>query len=110
MSISITSAMLSLHQMGQYQRYAALATPFSCGALLFMLLLRNHLRMFGHPSVARLQKVPADSMTKNKPSTALKLLDTNTVRLDVQEWEEYMGILLIWEEHTDGMGGTVLIL
>jgi hypothetical protein len=32
---------------------------------------------------------PADSMTKNKPSNALKLLlDTNNIQLDVEEWVE----------------------
>ena len=32
---------------------------------------------------------PADSMTKNKPSNALKLLlDTNHIQLDVEEWVE----------------------
>ena len=32
---------------------------------------------------------PADSMTKSKPSNALKrLIDTNTLQLDVEEWVE----------------------
>ena len=32
---------------------------------------------------------PADSMTKNKGSTTLKLLiDSNKIRLDVEEWVE----------------------
>jgi len=32
---------------------------------------------------------PADSMTKAKPSNALKrLIDTNTLELDVEEWVE----------------------
>jgi len=32
---------------------------------------------------------PADSMTKSKPTNALKhLLDTNTIQLDVEEWVE----------------------
>jgi hypothetical protein len=32
---------------------------------------------------------PADSMTKSKPSNALKqLIDTNTILLDVEEWVE----------------------
>ena len=32
---------------------------------------------------------PADAMTKEKPSTALKqLIDTNKVRLEVVEWVE----------------------
>jgi hypothetical protein len=32
---------------------------------------------------------PADSMTKSKPSNALKLLlDTNKVQMNVQEWVE----------------------
>jgi hypothetical protein len=32
---------------------------------------------------------PADSMTKSKPTNALKrLIDTNTIQLDVEEWVE----------------------
>ena len=32
---------------------------------------------------------PADAMTKSKPSNALKnLIETNTIRLDVEEWVE----------------------
>ena len=32
---------------------------------------------------------PADAMTKSKPSNALKrLIDTNTLELDVEEWVE----------------------
>jgi hypothetical protein len=32
---------------------------------------------------------PADSMTKNKPTNALKtLIDTNRVQMDVEEWVE----------------------
>jgi len=32
---------------------------------------------------------PADSMTKSKPSNTLKrLIDTNTIQLDVKEWVE----------------------
>ena len=32
---------------------------------------------------------PADSMTKSKPSNALKqLIDTNTLQLDVEDWVE----------------------
>ena len=32
---------------------------------------------------------PADTMTKSKPSNALKnLIETNTIRLDVEEWVE----------------------
>ncbi|RFU35709.1 hypothetical protein B7463_g538, partial [Scytalidium lignicola] len=48
---------------------------------------------------------PADSMTKGKPSNALKrLLDTNKVQLEVVEWVEHDGVGSGTEDPTEGFG------
>ncbi|RFU29267.1 hypothetical protein B7463_g7078, partial [Scytalidium lignicola] len=48
---------------------------------------------------------PADSMTKGKPSSALKrLLDTNKVQLEVVEWVEHDGVGGGTEDPTEGFG------
>ncbi|RFU24242.1 hypothetical protein B7463_g12093, partial [Scytalidium lignicola] len=48
---------------------------------------------------------PADSMTKGKPSSALKrLLDTNKVQLEVVEWVERDGVGGGTEDPTEGFG------